>query len=90
MIHADIQIYGRVKGVVFRFFTRKKASLYQIKGWVKNMADGSVKCEAEGYEGNLQEFIKALKKGPMSANVRDTDINKTKDLKNYSSFEVRY
>ena len=90
MIHAEIRIYGRVQGVGFRFFTTRKAQLYQIKGWVKNMPDGSVKCIAEGEESNIQEFIKELKKGPRSARVRDTEIEKTQELQNYSSFEVRY
>lgn len=90
MIHADIRIYGRVQGVGFRFFTTRKAKIYQINGWVKNMADGSVKCEAEGEESNVQEFIKELKKGPRSARVRDTEVEKSQKLQNYSSFEVRY
>ena len=90
MIHADIRLYGRVQGVGFRFYTTRKAKIYQIRGWVKNMADGSVKCKAEGEKSNVQQFIKELKKGPRSSNVRDTEINKTEDLENYSTFEVRY
>jgi len=90
MVHADIRIYGRVQGVGFRFFTTRKAQLYRIKGWVKNMADGSVKCEAEGEKSDLQEFIKELKKGPRSARVRDVEIEKSDKLENYTSFEVRY
>lgn len=90
MIHAEIRIYGRVQGVGFRFFTTKKANLYQVKGWVKNMGDGSVKCIAEGEKSKVQDFIQELKKGPVSANVRDVEVNKSDELDNYKSFEVRY
>ena len=90
MIHADIRLYGRVQGVGFRFFTTRKAEIYQIKGWVKNMPDGSVKCEAEGEKSNVEAFIKELKKGPRSGNVGEVSVDKNSDLQNYSSFEVRY
>jgi len=90
MKHADIKVFGRVQGVGFRFYTTKQARSLGIKGWVKNMPDGSVHCEAEGQESALNDFIKAVKKGPVSSKVKDTKVEKSDNIKNYKSFEVRY
>ncbi len=85
MKHAKIKIFGIVQGVGFRFYTTKQARSLGIKGWVKNMPDGSVLCEAEGTESALNDFIKALKKGPISAKVKNTNIEKSNNIKNYKA-----
>ncbi len=89
MQHRDIIIKGRVQGVGFRHFARQQARAYGIKGFVKNQPDGSVFIEAEGDKENLSEFIRACKKGPGWSNVDDMDTREG-EIKNYSSFEVRY
>lgn len=89
MIHKNIQIFGRVQGVGFRYSARLAARSYGIKGYIRNMPDGSVYLEAEGPENNIMEFVKWCRKGPDFAfidhiNVVDASLNK------YESFEVRF
>lgn len=64
-----IQVYGRVQGVGFRYYTRNKANEYNIKGFVKNALDGSVYIEAEGTDDAIEALIIWLKKGPPLARV---------------------
>lgn len=68
-IQKYLRITGRVQGVGFRYFTRKNANDLNIKGWVKNMPDGSVETVISGKPANVEEMKKRLWKGPCSARV---------------------
>ncbi len=67
-------ISGIVQGVGYRFFAIRKADVYGLKGFAKNLIDGSVEVFAEGEKGMIEEFIKDLKRGPVSAHVTDIRI----------------
>jgi len=68
-----LTIYGKVQGVGFRFYTKKKANELNISGWVKNQADGTVYVEAEGEQQNLETFADWCQLGPEWAHVRKVD-----------------
>ena len=78
---------GYVQGVGFRFFVRDQAASRGIKGWVKNLSDGTVEIVAEGEKEILEGFINKVKKGPMFGRVSEliTEwIEPTKAFKNFS------
>lgn len=62
-------IRGRVQGVGFRWFAVRAASEIQVRGFVQNMPDGSVLCEAEGDPESLDAFEARLRLGPRSGRV---------------------
>ncbi|MEM0030211.1 MAG: carbamoyltransferase HypF [Candidatus Nitrosocaldus sp.] len=64
-----VTIHGRVQGVGFRPFVYRIAIANNLKGYVRNMGDGSVEIVVEGYEHDLEEFIHALRhdKPPLAA-----------------------
>ncbi len=64
-----IQIYGRVQGVGFRYYTRKKAKELGVFGVVKNRPDGSVLIKVVGDEQRINEFLDWCKIGPDLARV---------------------
>lgn len=66
-----IEVYGRVQGVGFRYYTEKKAKELGIHGYVKNRPDGSVKIEAEGEEHVLEAFLQWCHQGPSWAKVQE-------------------
>ncbi|MCC5908155.1 MAG: acylphosphatase [Balneolaceae bacterium] len=68
-----LKIKGRVQGVGFRYFTRQNAYDLNIKGWVKNMPDGTVETLISGNRENIREMIKRLMKGPRRARVTDIE-----------------
>lgn len=64
-----LNVFGKVQGVGFRYYTQKKALELQISGFVKNMNDGSVYIEAEGESDLLEEFVNWCEIGPSWARV---------------------
>ena len=68
---AEIRITGRVQGVGFRFFTYRTARSLSIRGWVKNMPDGSVLVQAAGPSETMARFRKKLGEGPTFGRVDD-------------------
>lgn len=71
----EASITGYVQGVNFRKFIKKHADELSIRGFVKNMSDGSVEVVAQGEEDNLKDFINLLKKGPYFAEVEEVDVS---------------
>ncbi len=66
-VHLEIQ--GRVQGVGFRYFVLRRAQEQELRGWVRNRADGSVEAEAEGAREALERFVLAVRAGPPAARV---------------------
>jgi acylphosphatase len=89
MIHKDIQIFGMVQGVGFRYSARHAARNYGIKGYVRNMPDGSVYIEAEGKEQNMSEFIKWCMEGPGPAYIENIKVEDG-TMKNFEFFDIRF
>lgn len=71
---AHIFVSGIVQGVGYRYFAIRKAGTYRIAGFAKNLIDGRVEVVAEGERGLVEQFIKELRIGPMSAHVSDMRI----------------
>ena len=74
MKHLSIRVSGKVQGVFFRASTKGKAEELNIKGNVRNNADGSVSIEAEGEEENLLQFVEWCKRGPKFAQVERCEV----------------
>lgn len=63
-------VHGTVQGVGFRYSTQRQAKELGVKGYAKNLEDGSVEVLACGDEKQVQTLISWLKAGgPRSANV---------------------
>jgi acylphosphatase len=85
----QIHISGRVQGVGFRWSAVHKAEQFGIKGFVRNMYDGSVFIEAEADDVNLDLFLLWCNKGPSFARVEKVNVT-TGNVKNYTSFSVKH
>ncbi len=90
MIRAEITISGNVQGVGFRYFALQNAKSYGIKGFVKNLGNGKVYCEAEAPKNILQDFIKKMHIGSSMSRVTDVRVYEFTKLENFKDFEVRY
>ena len=62
-------VSGHVQGVGFRAFVRDTARALGVKGWTRNLPDGSVEMEAEGDEPTLATFCRRVGAGPGWAQV---------------------
>ena len=83
-----IIVSGAVQGVFFRHETRGLARELGLKGWVKNLADGTVEIVAEGEEPSIQKIIQFSREGPQGASV--TGIGVTEFDGEAGMFEIRY
>lgn len=88
MAGANIRLYGKVQGVGFRYFAKNMAIMYNIKGWVKNNADGSVEIKAEGSREDLGQFIVKLKTDNPEAIVSKIETQWLPGKNNYGDFRI--
>jgi acylphosphatase len=61
MSRVFLVVHGIVQDVGYRAFVTMHAQKHSIKGFVRNMSDGSVEILAEAEENKLSEFIKDIK-----------------------------
>ena len=66
-------VRGRVQGVGFRAFVQKYALMLKLRGYARNMDDGSVEVYAVGPAGAIEELAGYLWKGPMLSDVRGVE-----------------
>jgi acylphosphatase len=79
MAEVKIQVFGKVQGVFFRHSARQQAQSLHLTGWIKNLADGSVLCEAAGERNALLKFLEWCKRGPEKAEVKNVDVQWLED-----------
>ena len=63
------RITGRVQGVYFRQSTRAEAERLALKGFARNLPDGSVEVLAQGGAAAVAELHRWLHRGPRGARV---------------------
>lgn len=63
-------VHGLVQGVGFRYSTQREAKALGLKGYAKNLDDGSVEVVAWGEEERVEALLTWLRAGgPRSARV---------------------
>ena len=80
---------GLVQGVGFRAFVKREADGFNLKGFVKNLDDGSVEICAIGKKEILQKFIEILKK-KFNAQLYEISIEYRKTQKKYDGFNIEF
>ena len=90
MVEAHLIITGRVQGVGFRYYATRYAENIGIRGYVKNLADGSVEILAEGEEEQIEQFKDRLEKGSGYARIDDISITFKPYEAKYQTFGVEY
>lgn len=85
-----VRLGGHVQGVGFRFFARRRASLYGVSGYVRNMHDGTVEVVAQGAAEVLEMLLDALKRGPSGADVQDVQVTWEEPSEVFRGFDVRH
>jgi len=63
------RITGKVQGVYFRHSTRLEAQRLAIRGYARNLPDGSVEVLAHGADAAVEELRLWLHSGPEMAHV---------------------
>jgi acylphosphatase len=85
---------GLVQGVGFRWFVARHADQLGIRGFVRNLYNGSVEVTAIAERSLLEDLIRQVKVGPRSAQVTNVIIHWDTDAgvgasDTFTHFEIR-
>jgi len=83
-------VKGRVQGVGYRWFARDAARRLGLKGFVRNLPDGSVEVQAVGDRDALEQFVGRLRRGPAMAYVVDVDCDWSEEELGFSDFTIAF
>ena len=82
-------VRGDVQGVGFRYTARRLARQLGLTGFAENVADGSVRVEAEGPSERLDELEAFLREGPRMATVTKLEVERAPATGEFARFEAR-
>lgn len=72
-VAAVARIYGRVQGVGYRYWTRTQAVALSLRGYVRNLTDGSVEALFVGEAQSVARMLTYCEDGPSEAQVTRVD-----------------
>ncbi len=87
---AHAVISGRVQGVFFRMETLRAAQRYDVSGWVRNKADGTVEALFEGDKESVDSILKWCNKGTPPAKVERVNVNWEDYTGEFEEFKITY
>ncbi|MCS7143337.1 MAG: acylphosphatase [Aigarchaeota archaeon] len=87
-VRARLRIHGKVQGVYFRHNTKSVADSHNVKGWVRNLPDGSVEAVLEGEQEDVTQVIEWCKVGPPAARVIKVEVEYGQYRGEFESFDI--
>lgn len=86
---AHLRYRGKVQGVGFRDHARRAAERAGVRGWVRNLPDGTVECVVEGEVSEIRIFIEGVQ-SDMSRFIASHDVVFEDATDEFSAFTVRF
>ena len=83
-------VTGKVQGVFFRDYTRKKATRLGLKGTVRNRSDGSVEIHVQGTDSLVKALEQWCWEGSPYSKVTNVVSQNITAHRSYSDFRVIY
>jgi acylphosphatase len=83
-----VVVHGSVQGVFFRDTTRRKAEQRGVRGWVRNVDDGTVEALFEGEPDAVDAMVAFASEGPRGADVERVDVSDAQP-EGGAGFEIR-
>jgi acylphosphatase len=81
-------VSGQVQGVGYRYFARQTAQALGVRGWIRNLPDGSCEVQVAGGGELLQRFQDELRRGPRGARVDDIAEESLVQVPDWQSFQI--
>jgi acylphosphatase len=76
IVRAHIRVKGRVQGVGFRAHVEYAArQIGGLTGWVRNVGYDTVESVIEGDKSKVERLIEAIKQGPRSSRVDESEVD---------------
>jgi acylphosphatase len=83
----SVNIKGHVQGVGFRAATVRQAHLQGVRGWVRNLDDGSVEALLQGPHDRVDRMLSWLHVGPPGARVTEVEHSEEFTERYFERFE---
>ena len=80
---------GTVQGVFFRAHTKEFADRIGVKGWVRNLPDGSVEAVFEGEDRAVDETIRLCRDAQPRAVVEEVSLSLEPVMGDFSDFSIQ-
>lgn len=80
---------GVVQGVGFRYTTAHIARRYEVKGFVRNLADGRVELVVEGAPEELERFLAEVADS-FEGMIRGVQVRCLPGVEEFDEFGIRY
>jgi len=87
-VHAIV--HGRVQGVFFREYTKRKARELGLEGWVRNLPERTVETVFRGEADQVAVMIQWLYTGSPQSDVTEVDIQEEEPCDESVGFVIRY
>jgi acylphosphatase len=85
---AEIVLNGRVQKAGYRDYIDEVAFDLNLKGWVKNLEDGTVKIVCEGRSKDIEEFINRIKIHEYPIRVDDAVVEYSPATGEFKDFTI--
>ena len=89
MLRQTCYFSGRVQGVGFRYTVQNLALQYNVRGYVRNMADGRVELVMEGPEPEMDHLLDNLK-SRMSGFIKKIVVDHAPATGEFQDFYIRH
>ena len=89
VVRARCVFHGRVQGVFFRANCEADARRRGLRGWVRNLDDGTVEAVFEGPRAEVEAAIKWNRESQPRARVTKVDVRWEPPEGESAGFEVR-
>jgi len=83
----NLNIFGQVQGVGFRYRFSEQAQRLGITGWVRNRRGGSVEAMIAGTPETVEAMISWARAGPPAARVERVEVGAAEGA--FAGFELR-
>ena len=90
MKRVKLVLHGTVQGVFYREHAMSSARKLGIKGYVKNLPDGTVEVIGEGDDRKIAEFVRMCKKGSFKSIITKVDEAYETPAGEYETFLIEF
>lgn len=88
-LRVHVWVKGRVQAVGFRAFVQQNAIRIGLTGWVRNVGYDTVEAVAEGTGEQIEEFLTAVKRGPLGSRVDESREEWEQVTGEFEAFRVK-
>ncbi|MBI4213457.1 MAG: acylphosphatase [Chloroflexi bacterium] len=87
-VAAHVVIRGRVQGVGYRVSLWQQARHQGLKGWVRNLENGSVEGMLQGPRSAVESVLGWTRVGPPGARVSGVDVDWVDPTDAFEDFDI--